>query len=1786
MTGIIKLAQSVWSQAKVSPFTRAMAFAVLLPGLFAMPVLAEKSPAEPYATVEADKVLATADVEQTVAQPAEYDLRLVDGTATEGRLEIYENDQWGTICDDLFDATDARVACGQLGLSGDASVLNSSPAGPPDFPILMDDVQCTGSESKLHDCPHTDQHDANCGHNEDVAIACVAPNNPPTGEVTISGTPENGQTLTAVTSSIADADGPETLTFTYQWLDHGRVIPGATGSTHKLTELNIGKRISVRVTYTDSLEKTHTLVSAQTAHVTGLCYGWTAPQGEVTNCGGAVQEGGKARVRVRLSNEGLSTIRDITRYRTHDVTAVAPGDYASKTGTLVIPVGQNGSQAEFIDVHIDGIDEPREIFVVSFVDESSMHHFASSTVWRVFAIQDGDAEPSLSVADASGPEDGTVDFEVALTSESGFIVSVEYATEDRTATQGSDYTATTGTLTFQPGEATKTVTVSPLDDAYSEGDETFTLTLSNPAKAVIDDGEATGTIQDNDGLVSSSIVLSADPMRISEGAGATSVMVTVALDGGALTTATTVAVSVAGSGNANAVGFAPVSDFDIEIAAGAASGSASFTLTPEDDAVDGPDETVTLSGAADLPVSPATVTLVDDDATSTGIALSAHPARVSEGAEATMVTVTAALDGGARTRAATVTVSLAGSGNANAVGFAPVSDFDIEIAAGAASGSASFTLTPEDDAVDGPDETVTLSGAADLPVSPATVTLVDDDATSTGIALSAHPARVSEGAEATMVTVTAALDGGARTRATTVTVSLAGSGNANAVGFAPVRDFDIEIAAGAASGSASFTLTPKDDAVDGPDETVTLSGASDLPVSPATVTLADDDAPSTAILLSAAPANVSEGAGATPVSVTATLNGGARTIATTVAVTATGTGAENVVGFAPVTDFEIVIGAGASSGSTTFTLTPADDNVASSNETLTVAGTANLDVIATAIEIADDDAESTGISLTTAPGLVSEGDGSVQVSVTASLNRAALTAAATVTVSLAGSGNANAVGFAPVRDFDIEIAAGDTSGGESFTLTPEDDAVDGPDETLTLSGTSNLPVSAATVTLADDDAASTAILLSAAPAIVSEGAGATTVTVTATLNAAARTTPTTVAVSVAGSGNTEAVDFSPVRDFEIAIAAGAISWVETFTLTPENDTNVESDETLSVSGASDLPVISTTVRLVDDDEAPTQVLLFLSAVPAQASEGGGPVRVTVTAQLDRGVRPNATGIVISVAGSGDPRAVDFAPVPDFQFTIPAQAPSGAGSFTVVLEDDQVVEADEVLTVSGVAALPVTPATITLLDDDEPGLLLSPTSLQVVEGDSAIYTVALAVEPSGPVTVTARAAGFDLDVTPMALAFTPGDWWSPQTVTLRAPRDADTADESATVVHRARGGSYESAEASLPVAILDEKTMPTGPLQVFRVLLFESAAHPLRQGFLRIVNHSPESGEVLIEATDDTGDRREPVTLAIDAGEAAHFNSDDLEQGNPEKGLSGGVGTPTEGEWRLKLSSPLDIEVLAYSRTTEGFVNAMHDNAPVEDGTHRVSFFNPGSNRDQLSLLRLINIGASDAVALIAGTDDAGVPSGEVQVDVAAGAAVTLSADELESGVGNDIASGALGDGMGKWRLTVTSASPLALKSVLANPSQDLTNLSTSPGTPGSAPGSLGIPLFPSMADPDREGVVRVINHSAEAGTVRMVAMDNTPHEYEAVTLALGTGEAAHFNSADLELGNTEKDLTGSTGAGEGPWRLDISSELNLEVLSYVRTKDGFLTAMHDVAAHFGWPAPGGVLQPGEQRQAG
>ena len=384
----------------------------------------------------------------------------------------------------------------------------------------------------------------------------------------------------------------------------------------------------------------------------------------------------------------------------------------------------------------------------------------------------------------------------------------------------------------------------------------------------------------------------------------------------------------------------------------------------------------------------------------------------------------------------------------------------------------------------------------------------------------------------------------------------------------------------------------------------------------------------------------------------------------------------------------------------------------------------------------------------------------------------------------------------------------------------------------------------------------------------------------------------------------------------------------------------------------------------------------------------------------------------------------------------------------------------------------------------------------------------------------------------------------------------------------------AATSSFFVGELHARGLASGPPAagaMHSVPFFPADANPNGwQGFLRVVNHSSEDGSVSIRAFDDGGRGVETLTLSIGAGETVHFNSEDLEEGNPAKGLPAGTGRPGQGDWRLELASDLRIETMAYVRTSDGMLTAMHDLAPGAGGganTYRVVTFNPGSNQRQVSRLRLSNPGDADVQVSLWGVDDRGRVAGPVRLQVAARASRTVSALELEEGAGD--LDGTLGDGGGKWRLDVESSAPVLVMSVLASPTGHLTNLSTVPvATAADGAGTAyEIPFFPAAANANGwQGFVRVANLSDQDGTVSIRAFDDAGGDFGALTLAIDAGETMHFNSGDLEDGNSAKGISGRAGRpGEGDWRLVLSSELRIEAMAYVRTADGLLAAMHDVA---------------------
>ena len=376
------------------------------------------------------------------------------------------------------------------------------------------------------------------------------------------------------------------------------------------------------------------------------------------------------------------------------------------------------------------------------------------------------------------------------------------------------------------------------------------------------------------------------------------------------------------------------------------------------------------------------------------------------------------------------------------------------------------------------------------------------------------------------------------------------------------------------------------------------------------------------------------------------------------------------------------------------------------------------------------------------------------------------------------------------------------------------------------------------------------------------------------------------------------------------------------------------------------------------------------------------------------------------------------------------------------------------------------------------------------------------------------------------------------------------------VHHRRRGNFAHSLSSIAARVASGLLLGlTGSLILEQAVLAQSeprfehslplvmsASNPVQVGFVRIVNHSDRAATVQIHAIDDAGQRFGPITLDVEAKASVHFNSDDLESGNADKGLSGGIGDGN-GDWRLELDTALDIEPLGYVRTTDGFVTSMHDLVVEgESMRYHVPTFNPGGNRSQVSRLRLINPTDTEAEVVIDGRDDRGEPpEDEVRLTLPAGGARTVSAQELESG-GSGL-RGRFGDGEGKWHLSISADHPIQVMSLLTSPTGHLANLSTSVDA-GMQPAP---PTGYAPAD-ERAFDSRVVGRRVDAGTFvlnfvssgRFLESGRFPGRYSYSNTGPNTGTLTLTYDHEVYGGRCTVQLT-YTSSTTGTWHYACAS---------------------------------------------
>ena len=548
-----------------------------------------------------------------------------------------------------------------------------------------------------------------------------------------------------------------------------------------------------------------------------------------------------------------------------------------------------------------------------------------------------------------------------------------------------------------------------------------------------------------------------------------------------------------------------------------------------------------------------------------------------------------------------------------------------------------------------------------------TLTITDDDAAPSGITLAASPDTVTENGGAKTVTVTATVNGATRyAAAKTVTVKVGKSADSATEGtdYATVADLSISIAAGAASATRNFTLTPTNDDLDEANETISVEGASaGVTVTADQITITDDD--TKGIVLSKSAVTVTEASGNTNTADYTVKLATQPTAAVTVAVSSGDTDA------ATVNQSELSFSTSNWNQAQTVTVTGVDDAIDNRpDRSLNIAHAASGGDYASVsknlpVTVTDDEGTPT-VTLVLTPTSISENGGTSTVTATLS---GASSAAVTVTVSAAAVSPAVSGDFTVSNNKTLTIAAGATASSGTVTISAVNNSVDAPNKQVTVSGAASgggvsNPANQ-TLTITDDDAAPSGITLAASPDTVTENGGAKTVTVTATVNGATRyAAAKTVTVKVGKSADsaTEGTDYATVADLSISIAAGAASATRNFTLTPTNDDLDEANETISVEGASaGVTVTADQITITDDDTK--GIVLSKSAVTVTEASGN-----TNTADYTVKLATQPTAAVTVAVSSGD---TDAATVNQSELSFSTSNWNQAQTVTVTGVDDSI-----------------------------------------------------------------------------------------------------------------------------------------------------------------------------------------------------------------------------------------------------------------------------------------------------------------------------------------------------------------------------------------------------------------------------------------------------------------------------------------------------------------------------------
>ena len=231
-----------------------------------------------------------------------------------------------------------------------------------------------------------------------------------------------------------------------------------------------------------------------------------APPVGITITGGSVVEGnsGTSQIAFNVSLSAAATDAVTVNYAMGGGTATAGADYIAQSSTLTFAPGET-SQTILVDVIGDTTFESNETFTVTLSGASANARVQTASATGTITnddVQPPPVTPTLAIGSVTAQENtGWFRFTVTLSQALSTRVTVRFATTDGSAVAGrtGDYTATSGTLTFNAGETSKVVSVAVRNDSVTEADETFFVDLSKASGATIAVARGTGTILNDDG---------------------------------------------------------------------------------------------------------------------------------------------------------------------------------------------------------------------------------------------------------------------------------------------------------------------------------------------------------------------------------------------------------------------------------------------------------------------------------------------------------------------------------------------------------------------------------------------------------------------------------------------------------------------------------------------------------------------------------------------------------------------------------------------------------------------------------------------------------------------------------------------------------------------------------------------------------------------------------------------------------------------------------------------------------------------------------------------------------------------------------------------------------------------------------------------------------------------------------------------------------------------------------------------------------------------------------------